>query len=309
GRYSVSSGMSAKTGRAPRRTTALTVEENVNAGTITSSPGPRSWRRAAISSACVQDVVSRTRGAPRSSSSTPWARREKGPSPEMCRFATASRMYSGAPAAAWGTLKGTFIPATLAWGTAGAATASAGSPPPGPPAAGQARQLLRQPDQVRHDEPDHDDEIGQERRSPEPIPDRRQQQAEAPDDGGGHDQEVIVQVGVDRDRLGEQDQREAVRRRQEHQALDEPVPGGGGTGQAQRQAEGQRHEGREDEVEHLPAAAAIHRARPREGLEDAREVARVPVEPRPEDERAPVGPISPPGGERARQQEEPQPED
>src|SRR5262249_3829107 len=199
GRYSVSSGMSAKTGRAPRRTTALTVEENVNAGTITSSPGPRSWRRAAISSACVQDVVSRTRGAPRSSSSTPWARREKGPSPEMCRFATASRMYSGAPAAAWGTLKGTFMPATLARGTAGIAR-------PEPPSPGQSRQLLRQPDQVRHDEPDHDDEIGQERRSPKPIPDRRQQQSEASNDGDGHDQEVIVQVGVDRDRLGEQDQ-------------------------------------------------------------------------------------------------------
>ena len=55
--FNVSGRMSTKTGRAPRSTKALTVETNVNDGTITSSPGRMSKRRAAISNACVQEVV------------------------------------------------------------------------------------------------------------------------------------------------------------------------------------------------------------------------------------------------------------
>ena len=56
-------------GRAPRSTKALTVEGKVNEGTITSSPGLMSRSSAAISSACVQDVVSRTLDTPRTLSS------------------------------------------------------------------------------------------------------------------------------------------------------------------------------------------------------------------------------------------------
>ena len=51
--------MSTKTGTAPRSTKALAVETNVNDGMITSSPSARSSSMAAISSACVQEVVSR----------------------------------------------------------------------------------------------------------------------------------------------------------------------------------------------------------------------------------------------------------
>ena len=61
-RFSVSGRMSANTGRAPRRTNAFAVETNVKAGTITSSPGSMSSRRAAISSACVHEVVRRAAG-------------------------------------------------------------------------------------------------------------------------------------------------------------------------------------------------------------------------------------------------------
>ncbi len=68
-RLSVSGRTSAKTGRAPRSTKALTVETKVKAGTMTSSPGWISSSRAAISSACVQDVVSRARATPSSASS------------------------------------------------------------------------------------------------------------------------------------------------------------------------------------------------------------------------------------------------
>ena len=58
----------AKTGRAPRRTNAFSVETNVNDGAITSSPGPTSSSRAAISSACVHDVVRSAFGTPRTCS-------------------------------------------------------------------------------------------------------------------------------------------------------------------------------------------------------------------------------------------------
>ena len=60
----------AEHGRAPRITNALTLDTNVKAGTITSSPGLMSSRNAAISRACVQDVVSSTLGTPSVSSKT-----------------------------------------------------------------------------------------------------------------------------------------------------------------------------------------------------------------------------------------------
>ncbi len=61
--------MSTNTGRAPRRTRALTVDTNVNGGTITSSPSRRSSSSADISSAWVHDVVSSAFGEPVSRSS------------------------------------------------------------------------------------------------------------------------------------------------------------------------------------------------------------------------------------------------
>ena len=66
-RPSVSSSMSANTGRAPTRRTALAVETNVNEGQMTSCPGPMPRASRASSSACVQEVVRRTRGATSSS--------------------------------------------------------------------------------------------------------------------------------------------------------------------------------------------------------------------------------------------------
>ena len=51
------------------------VETEVKDGMITSSPGSRSHRSAAISSAAVQECVSRARFAPRRSSSQRWQRR------------------------------------------------------------------------------------------------------------------------------------------------------------------------------------------------------------------------------------------
>ena len=70
----MSGRMSAKTGRAPRSTNAFTVETNVNDGTITSSPGRKSSSSAAISSACVHDVVSSARRTPSVLSSSAWQR-------------------------------------------------------------------------------------------------------------------------------------------------------------------------------------------------------------------------------------------
>ncbi len=69
-RFKVSGRMSMKTGRAPRNTNAAAVETKVNDGTITSSPGWISSSSAAISSECVQEVVSSTLGAPKISSSS-----------------------------------------------------------------------------------------------------------------------------------------------------------------------------------------------------------------------------------------------
>ena len=88
----MSGRMSTKTGRAPRSTNAFAVETNVNDGTITSSPGPMSSSSAAISRACVQDVVSSTRRAPRSSSSRRRHFSVKTPSPEIRPASTDSWM-------------------------------------------------------------------------------------------------------------------------------------------------------------------------------------------------------------------------
>ena len=80
-RFSVSGRMSTNTGRAPRSTTAFTVDTKVKGGTMTSSPGRRSSRSAAISSACVHEVVSSAFGDPVSRSSHSWQARVYGPSP------------------------------------------------------------------------------------------------------------------------------------------------------------------------------------------------------------------------------------
>ena len=88
----MSGRMSAKTGRAPRSTTAFAVDTKVNDGMMTSSPGPRSRRRAASSSAVVQEVVSRTRRAPSSSSSRRRHFSVNTPSPEIRPESTDSWM-------------------------------------------------------------------------------------------------------------------------------------------------------------------------------------------------------------------------
>ena len=82
--------MSAKTGRAPTRRMALAVETNVKEGQTTSWPGPMPSARRASSRACVQEVVSSTRGTPSSAASRCSTRRPKGPSPAG-RPASASR--------------------------------------------------------------------------------------------------------------------------------------------------------------------------------------------------------------------------
>src|SRR6185503_6307002 len=80
-RPSVASSMSANTGRAPTRSTALAVDTNVNEGQITSSPSPTPSASSASSIACVHDVVSSTRFT----CSRAWRRvstlRQNGPSP------------------------------------------------------------------------------------------------------------------------------------------------------------------------------------------------------------------------------------
>ena len=58
--FSVSGRMSTKTGTPPRSTKAFAVETKAKDGMITSSPGCRSTRIAAISSAAVQECVSNT---------------------------------------------------------------------------------------------------------------------------------------------------------------------------------------------------------------------------------------------------------
>ena len=82
-RLSVAASTSANTTRAPRSANALAVETNVNAGTITSSPGPTSSNSAASSSAWVHDVVSSTGRSPSRAANSAAARRVNGPSPRQ----------------------------------------------------------------------------------------------------------------------------------------------------------------------------------------------------------------------------------
>jgi hypothetical protein len=84
--------MSTNTGTAPRSATALAVETNVNEGMITSSPGARSARIAASSSADVQEPVRSTRAAPVRCSSQRLQRSVKGPLPDRWRLAIACSM-------------------------------------------------------------------------------------------------------------------------------------------------------------------------------------------------------------------------
>src|SRR5438132_6198320 len=96
-----------KTGRAPRKTNAFATDTNVNEGTITSSPGEISRSSAAISSACVQDVVRSAFTTPSSDSRSWWQRRLKGPSPDTWPEAIAALMYSISRPSKLGRLKGT----------------------------------------------------------------------------------------------------------------------------------------------------------------------------------------------------------
>lgn len=82
--------MSTKTSVAPIAWKAVAVDEKVKLGRITSSPGLRSQSTAAISSAAVPLVVSRTFSAPKRSSIQAWHLREKGPSPQILRFFSAA---------------------------------------------------------------------------------------------------------------------------------------------------------------------------------------------------------------------------
>ena len=90
--FIVSGRMSTKTGLAPRRTKALAVETNVNEGTMTSSPGFRSQRMAAISRAAVQDGVISTRWMPNRSSNSSEHALVKWPSAAILPKATAWAM-------------------------------------------------------------------------------------------------------------------------------------------------------------------------------------------------------------------------
>ena len=111
--FSVSGRMSTKTGVAPRSTTALAVDTNVKDGMMTSSPGPSSSSIAAISSAAVQEWVSKACGQPIACSSQAWHFLVNGPSPDRCWFWIASSMYWTSLPAGNGRLNG------MAW--AGAA--------------------------------------------------------------------------------------------------------------------------------------------------------------------------------------------
>ncbi len=79
--FIVCSSTSTKTGTAPRMAIAVAVEENVNDGQMTSSPGSSSSRRPAISRAWVHEVVSSACFVPVCSTSHWVARSVNGPSP------------------------------------------------------------------------------------------------------------------------------------------------------------------------------------------------------------------------------------
>jgi hypothetical protein len=90
----VSGRMSANTGRAPCNAKALAVETKVKEGTITSSPGPMPRRIAAISRACVQEVVTRADRHPTTSRRSFWHFLEYVWSPATCPIRMVSKMYS-----------------------------------------------------------------------------------------------------------------------------------------------------------------------------------------------------------------------
>jgi len=105
-RFSVSGRTSAKTGRAPRSAKALAVETKVKDGTMTSSPGFRSNSSPAISSACVQEVVSSALPTPCSCSSRAWHFFVKPPSPIRWLLASACSMYFDSSPSLCSRLKG-----------------------------------------------------------------------------------------------------------------------------------------------------------------------------------------------------------
>ena len=106
-RFSVSGSTSTKTGVAPRRTNALAVEENVNEGMITSSPGPTSDSSAVISSAPVQECVMSTRaGVPVSSRMSAWQCSPAGPLPPVQPRSSAAAMRAFSPPVRSGRLNG-----------------------------------------------------------------------------------------------------------------------------------------------------------------------------------------------------------
>src|SRR2546421_938327 len=73
---------------------------------ITSSPDLMSSSSAAISSACVQEVVSRALETPSVSSRRAWHFLVKTRSPDSCRLLRACCMYSSSPPERNGRLKG-----------------------------------------------------------------------------------------------------------------------------------------------------------------------------------------------------------
>src|SRR3954468_15502184 len=97
--FSVSGRQSTHTGTPPRSANAVAVEQNVNDGTSTSSPGPTSSSSADMSSAWVQEVVSSADLAPATSSNRLVARLVNGPSPDRGPETAACVTYcSSAPA-------------------------------------------------------------------------------------------------------------------------------------------------------------------------------------------------------------------
>ncbi len=104
--FSVSGSMSTKTGVAPRRTNALAVEENVNDGMITSSPGPTPASSAVISSAPVHECVMSTVRVPVSSRISAWQCSPAGPLPPVQPRSSAAAMRAFSPPVRSGRLNG-----------------------------------------------------------------------------------------------------------------------------------------------------------------------------------------------------------
>ena len=100
---------SQNTGRAPRSTNAFAVDTNVNDGTITSSPGWMSSSSAAISSACVQEVVSSAARRAEHRCSSSWHRVVKVWSPAICPMVIVSKMYSSSRPSRDERLKGIWV--------------------------------------------------------------------------------------------------------------------------------------------------------------------------------------------------------